>query len=134
MPLLAPWPFCGKTFYNVDHELREDARKLKKWEHPWLTYTSEDRILRISSTIMTALENSTRLYEACLVSTVEEAQFRSVKCIRIYPQNYDPTDLSNFDFGEYTRSDNVTENINAIEELYQQEDKPVIQGTVITAF
>ena len=43
VPLLAPWPFCGKTFFEVDHELREDARKLTKWEHPWLTYNSENR-------------------------------------------------------------------------------------------
>ena len=82
--------------------------------------------------MMTALENSTRLYEACLVSTVEEAQFTSIKCIRIYPKNYDPIDVSNFDFGEYIRSNNVTEKINAIEELYQK-DKAVIEGTVITA-
>ena len=57
---------------------------------------------------MTALQSSTRLYEACLVATVEEPQFTSVKCIRIYPQNYDPTDLSNFDFGEYDKSNNET--------------------------
>ena len=82
--------------------------------------------------MMTALENSTRLYEACLVSTVEAAQFTSIKCIRIYPQNYDPIDVSNFDFGEYTRSNNKTEKTNAIEELYQK-DKAVIEGTVITA-
>ena len=49
VPLLIPWPFCTRTFFNVDYELREDVRKLTKWEHPWITYTSEERILRISS-------------------------------------------------------------------------------------
>ena len=49
MPFYAPWPFCGKTFLDVNYELREDARKLDKWNHAWLTYDIDERELRLSS-------------------------------------------------------------------------------------
>ena len=49
MPFYAPWPFCGKSFLDVNYELREDARKLDKWNHAWLTYDTDERELRLSS-------------------------------------------------------------------------------------
>ena len=81
--------------------------------------------------MLEALANSTRLYEACLVASIDDPYFRTVRCFKIIPQNYDPLNLDNFNFIDY-RSNNTAPDEKDGEETPDQDVEHGEKDKVIT--